>query len=86
MSETQVQSLGQEDPLEEGSPPAPVFFLRIPQTEELVGYRPQGRKEGDGTEETQPAARTWIWAGDVCSGLASSQSHGELSLGLVTAR
>ena len=45
MQETQVQSLGQEDPLEEGMAPIPVFF---PWTEEPGGL--QSMKELDTTE------------------------------------
>jgi len=38
MHETKVQSLGQEDPLEKGIVPTPVFFAwRIPCTEEPGG-------------------------------------------------
>jgi len=49
--ETQIQSLGQEDPLEEGmathsSMPA----WRIPWTEEPAGYSPWSWKEWDTTE------------------------------------
>ena len=51
MQETQVQSLGQEDPLEKGMATTSVFLpgeyygQRI-----LVGYSPWGRKESDTTE------------------------------------
>ena len=41
MQETQVQSLGQEDPLEEGMATlSSVLAWRIPWTEERVGYSP----------------------------------------------
>ena len=54
MQETQIQSLGQEDPLEEGmathcSSPA----WRIPWTEEPGRYSPWGHKELDMTEATE---------------------------------
>ena len=49
--ETGVQSLGQEDPLEEGWQPTPVF---LPEKyyghRSLAGYMPQGHKESDMTE------------------------------------
>ena len=50
MQETQVQSLGQEDPLEkEMASHFSVLAWRIPWTEE-PGYSPWGRKESDTTE------------------------------------
>ena len=55
MQETQVRSLGQEDPLEKEMA-TPVFlpgeFLG---QRSLVGYSPQGHKESDTTEATQHA-------------------------------
>ena len=43
MQETWVQSLGWEDPLEEGMAiPSHILAWRIPWTEELVGYSPKG--------------------------------------------
>ena len=49
--ETQVQSLGQEDLLEkEMATHSSILAWRIPWTESLVGYNPQGRKELDTTE------------------------------------
>ena len=49
-----VQSLGQEDPLEEGlATLSSILAWRIPRTEEPgVGYSPWGRKESDTTEVT----------------------------------
>ena len=42
LQETQVQSLGQEDPVEEGmATHSSVLAWRIPWTEELVGCRPR---------------------------------------------
>ena len=53
MQETQVQSLGWEDPLEEGmATHSSIFAWRIPWTEEPGGYGSQSRKELDTTEAT----------------------------------
>ena len=51
MQETRVRSLGQEDPLEkEIAIHSSTTAWKIPWTEELVGYGPQGCKELDMTE------------------------------------
>ena len=51
MQETWVQSLGQEDPLQkEMATHSSTLAWKILWMEELVGYRPQGRKESDTTE------------------------------------
>ena len=51
MQETQVQSLGWEDPLEkEMAAHSSILAWKIPWTQSLVGYRPRGRKESDTTE------------------------------------
>ena len=51
MWETQVQSLGQEDPLEKGMAiHSSVFVWRIPWTEEPGGLQSWGCKESDTTE------------------------------------
>ena len=51
MQETQVQSLGQEDPLEKEWQPTPVFLPRKSHGwRSLAGYIPWGRKELDMTE------------------------------------
>ena len=51
MWETQVQSLGQEDPLEkEMATHSNILAWRIPWTEEPSGYRPWSHKELDTTE------------------------------------
>ena len=51
MWETQVQSLGQEDPLEkEMAIHSSTIAWKIPWTEEPVGYSPWGHKESDTTE------------------------------------
>ena len=53
MQETQVQSLGQEDPLEkEMATHSSVLAWRIPGTAEPVGCRLWGRTELDTTEAT----------------------------------
>ena len=52
MRETQVRSLGWEDPLEkEMATHTSTLTWKIPWTEELVGYSPWGRKELDMTEQ-----------------------------------
>ena len=49
--ETQVQSLGWEDPVEEGTAThSSILAWRIPRTENLGGYSPWGRKQSDMTE------------------------------------
>ena len=58
MQETWVQSLGWEDPLEDGmAPHSSISDWRISWTEEAgqAGYSLQGRKESDTTEGTQHA-------------------------------
>ena len=51
-----VQSVGWEDPLEEGMATAPVFLPGESHGQRsLVGYDPQGHKESDRTEATQHA-------------------------------
>ena len=50
MQEIQVQSLGQEDPLEEEmTTHSSILAWRIPWTESLAGYSPWGCKELDMT-------------------------------------
>ena len=50
----QVQSLGQEDPLEEEMVThSSILAWRIPQTEESGRYSPWGRKESDFATEEQ---------------------------------
>ena len=49
--ETQVQSLGQEDPLEKAmATHSSTLAWKIPWVESVVGYSPWGRKESDTTE------------------------------------
>ena len=51
MQETQVQFLGQEDPLEKGmATHSSILTWRIHGQRSLVGYGPRGRKESDTTE------------------------------------
>ena len=51
MRESWVRSLGQEDPLEEGLQPTPVFLPgKSHGQRSLVGYNPKDRKES-GTSE-----------------------------------
>ena len=48
MQESQVQSLGQEDPLDEGTQPTPVFLPGESRGQRrLTGYRPRSCKESD---------------------------------------
>ena len=48
MQETQVQSLGWEDPLEKGWQPTPVFLPGESHGQRsLIGYSPWGREESD---------------------------------------
>ena len=51
MQETQVRSLGWEDPLEkEMATQSSILAWKIPWTEELIDYSPWGRKELDTIE------------------------------------
>ena len=53
IQETQVQSLGWEDPLEEGMAPTPAFLPGESHGQRsLAGCTPGGRKESDTTEAT----------------------------------
>ena len=52
MQETQVLSLGREDPLEKGmATHTGILAWRIPWTRSLVGNSPQDREESDTTEQ-----------------------------------
>ena len=52
MQETQVLSLGQENPREKGTTThSSILAWRIPWTEESAGYSPWGHKELDMTEK-----------------------------------
>ena len=51
MQETQVESLGWEDPLKEDmAAHSSILAWEIPWAEELAGYSSWGRKESDTTE------------------------------------
>ena len=51
MEDTQIQSLGQKDPLEkEMATHFSILAWRIPWERSLVGYSPWGHKEPDTTE------------------------------------
>ena len=51
MEKTWVQSLSQEDPLEEEmTMHSSILVRKIPRTEEQVGYSPQDHKESDTIE------------------------------------
>ena len=51
MQETQVSSLGQEDPVEKGMATTPVFLpVEFHRQRSLTGYSPWGHKELDMTE------------------------------------
>ena len=59
MQETQVQSLGQEDPLENKMATHPVFLPGESHGQKnLVGYSPWGRKELDTTEQLHTHTHT----------------------------
>ena len=52
MQETWVRSLGQEDPLEKGMQPTPVFLPgECHGQRRLAGYSPWSHKESDTTEQ-----------------------------------
>ena len=54
VQDTWVRSLGQEDPLEEGMAPIPVFLPgELHGQRRLVGYSPWDREESDTTEATK---------------------------------
>ena len=58
LQETQVPSLGKEDPLEKGmATHSSILDWRIPWTEEPVGHSPWGHKESDAAEHTLKYSR-----------------------------
>ena len=64
MQEMLDQSMGQEDPLEEGIQPTPVFLSGESHGQRsLAGYSPWGHKESNTTEHTPTYARTEISQG-----------------------
>ena len=59
MQETQVQSLGQADPLEKGmTTHSSILAWRIPRTEEPGGPSPWDHKESDTAEQLKLANHT----------------------------
>ena len=57
MQETQVQSLGREDPLEKGMATHSSILPEEPHGQRsLAGYNPWGHKESDTTERLTPSA------------------------------
>ena len=78
-----VQSLGQEDPLEEGMATySSILACKIPWTEEPVGYRPCNHKESDMTEQSLPRARFGTAWSKMIFGFPGG-SDGKESLGLI---
>ena len=68
MQETQVWSLGWEDPLEEGMQPSPVFLPGESHGQRnLVGYSPWGCKESDTTEQLMLKCMKGYFAGLFCT-------------------
>ena len=62
MRETWVQSLGREDLLQkEMATHSSILAWKIPWTESLVGYSPQGHKELDMTEQLHFHFHFAIW-------------------------
>ena len=60
VQEIQVQSLGWEEPLEEGMQPSPGFLPGESHTQRsLVGYSPWGHKELYTTEDVQMTPLIW---------------------------
>ena len=77
MQETWVQSPGQEDPLEKGTQPIPVFLPgEFHGQRSLVSYSPWGHNESDTTKRTTLGTRLVTHKADnrytgVCYGLFS---------------
>ena len=62
MRETQVQSLGWEDPLEkEMATHSSIIAWRIRGQRSLVSYSPRGHKESDTTEQLTPSLSLSSW-------------------------
>ena len=87
MQETQVRSVGQEDPLEKGMAPATyssILAWRIPWTEEPGGLQSMGCKELDTTEQLT----LWRFLGgsdgkeSACRNPWTEESSGLQSMGL----
>ena len=71
MQETQVQSLGQEDPLDGAWQPSPVFLPgEFHGQRNLVGYGPCSCKESDTAEVTeQPLTYIYLYGGNTVDGV-----------------
>ena len=62
MQETRAQSLGQEDPLEEGMATQSIILAGESHGQRSpAGFSPQGREESDKTEVTMPSAHVYIY-------------------------
>ena len=62
MQETQVQSLGWEDPMEKGmATHSSILAWRIPWTEQPGGLQSMGHKESDTTEGLTQDILTWLY-------------------------
>ena len=62
MLETRAQSLGQEDPLEEGMATQSIILAGESHGQRSpAGFSPQGREESDKTEVTMPSAHVYIY-------------------------
>ena len=59
MQETQIRSLGRENPLEKGMPTLVLLPGESHGQRSLVGYSPWGRKESDTTERLSRHAHPW---------------------------
>ena len=59
MQETQIRSLGRENPLEKGLPSLVLLPGESHGQRSLVGYSPWGRKESDTTERLSRHAHPW---------------------------
>ena len=69
VQETQVQFLGQEDPLEkEMATHSSILAWRIPWTRNLAGYSPWGRTESDTAELLQVYFEAFLNLGNTLRG------------------
>ena len=81
-----VRSLGQEDPLEEGMEPTPVFLPgESHEQRSLVGYSPWDCKESDTTEATKyiPKPNVQAHFGHVCTSVSLLIYHETLKAGSI---
>ena len=71
-----IQSLGQEDPLEKGMQPTPVFLPgKAHGQRSLVGYHPRGHQDLDTTEPLGARARTHTHTHTHSHTLTHSHTH-----------